>query len=218
MPGKPVVSPAATHNSGRNITGVAEAVLGARPAAVFLPQQRERHVRPTQFAMHHRPVRHRPMLARHIRRRRIEQRFQLRVVEPVRQRPVQPRQPGPAQIGVHRTDAQPQAGTDRPLAQPLREPLAQHLAYLPHRQSLARHSDPLLLGKGSALPMVEDCRQQRPTVAPQIAFMITGTGVHDRPESAFRINWNACSRSNGFGVHDPPERAPRCGPSRKGTI
>jgi hypothetical protein len=38
--------------------------------------------------------------------------------------------------------------------------------------------------------MVEDCRQQRPTVAPRIAFMITGTGVHDRPESAFTINWN----------------------------
>jgi len=41
--------------------------------------------------------------------------------------------------------------------------------------------------------MVEDCRQQRPTVAPQIAFMITGTGVHDRPESAFTINWNGRS-------------------------
>jgi len=39
------------------------------------------------------------------------------------------------------------------------------------------------------------------------AFMITGTGVHDRPESVFRINWIACSRSNGISVHDPPERA-----------
>jgi hypothetical protein len=37
--------------------------------------------------------------------------------------------------------------------------------------------------------------------------MITGTGVHDRPESAFTINWNECSRSTGIGVHDPPERA-----------
>ena len=39
------------------------------------------------------------------------------------------------------------------------------------------------------------------------AFMITGTGVHDRPESVFRINWIGCSRSNGISVHDPPERA-----------
>jgi hypothetical protein len=37
--------------------------------------------------------------------------------------------------------------------------------------------------------------------------MITGTGVHDRPESAFTIEWNECSRSTGIGVHDPPERA-----------
>jgi hypothetical protein len=27
--------------------------------------------------------------------------------------------------------------------------------------------------------------------------MITGTGVHDRPESAFTIDWNECSRSAG---------------------
>ena len=37
--------------------------------------------------------------------------------------------------------------------------------------------------------------------------MITGIGVHDRPESVFRINWIGCSRSNGISVHDPPERA-----------
>jgi hypothetical protein len=28
--------------------------------------------------------------------------------------------------------------------------------------------------------------------------MITGTGVHDRPESAFTIDWNECSRSTGM--------------------
>ena len=44
-------------------------------------------------------------------------------------------------------------------------------------------------------------------MALRTAFMITGTGVHDRPESAFRINWIGCSRSNGIGVHDRPERA-----------
>ena len=72
---------------------------------------------------------------------------------------------------------------DRPLAQPLSKSQAQHLAYLPHRQSLARHSHPPLLGKGSGLPLVEDCQQHRPTVAFRAAFMITGIGVHDRPES-----------------------------------
>ena len=37
--------------------------------------------------------------------------------------------------------------------------------------------------------------------------MITGTGVHDPPDSAFTINRNGCSRSTGFSVHVPPERA-----------
>jgi hypothetical protein len=38
--------------------------------------------------------------------------------------------------------------------------------------------------------------------------MITGIGVHDPTDSAFRINWTERSRSNGISVHDPPERAP----------
>jgi len=42
--------------------------------------------------------------------------------------------------------------------------------------------------------MVEDCQQQRPTVTLRTVFMITGTGVQDRPDSVFRINWTACSR------------------------
>jgi len=63
--------------------------------------------------------------------------------------------------------------------------------------------------------MVEDCRQQRPTVAPRIAFVITKTGVHDRPDSAFRISRNARSRSTGFGVHDPPERAVKAASARE---
>jgi hypothetical protein len=39
--------------------------------------------------------------------------------------------------------------------------------------------------------------------------MITGTDVHDRPDSAFKINWTGCSRSNGIGVHVRPEHAHR---------
>ncbi len=47
--------------------------------------------------------------------------------------------------------------------------------------------------------------------------MITGTGVHDRPELAFTIDWNECSRSTGIGVHDPPERASTVRSSRSST-
>src|SRR3954465_8030990 len=31
--------------------------------------------------------------------------------------------------------------------------------------------------------------------------------IHDRTDSAFRINWTGCSRSNGNRVHDRPEHA-----------
>jgi hypothetical protein len=61
-------------------------------------------------------------------------------------------------------------------------PQAQHFAYFPHRQSLARHSHPSLLGKGWELPLVEDSQQQQPVAACRTVFMITGIGVHDRPD------------------------------------
>jgi len=48
--------------------------------------------------------------------------------------------------------------------------------------------------------------------------MITGTGVHDRPDSVFTINWNRCSRSNGIDVHHPPERAGRASRGIVGEI
>jgi len=35
--------------------GVAKSVLAASFASIFLPEQRQRHVRPPQLAMHHRP-------------------------------------------------------------------------------------------------------------------------------------------------------------------
>jgi len=36
------------------------------------------------------------------------------------------------------------------------------------------YSDPPLSGKGSGLPVVEDCQQQRPIETLRMAFMITG--------------------------------------------
>src|SRR5262249_39288461 len=71
-----------------------------------------------------------------------------------------------------------------------------------------------LLAKGSTLPSLEDCQRNRPTLASNTVFMITETGVHDPPDSAFIINRNGCSRSTGFSVHDPPERA-RAGLARR---
>ena len=95
--------------------------------------------------------------------------------------------------------------TDRPLAQPVGKPQPQHLAYLPHRQSLAWHSHPLLCGKGSGLSVVEDCRRHRPamTLPDRVhdhrnrCSRSTGIGVHHRLERVFTINWNWCSRSAG---------------------
>ena len=57
---------------------VAEPV--GRRRAVFLPQQRQRHVRPPQIAMHGGPVRDRALIGRHIRQRRKQQRLELRVI------------------------------------------------------------------------------------------------------------------------------------------
>ena len=197
----------AQHKYGRNITGIAKPIRRSR--AIFLPQQRQRHVRPPKLTMNHGPIRHRPLIHRHVRRQREQQSFQLLVIEMVRHRPGYSGAACPTEIAVHRTGAELQAPRNSALAQIVSEPQAQHFAYLPHRQSLSRHPDPLLLAKGSILPSVEDRQRNRPAIATTAAFMITGIGVHDPPEFAFTINWNRCSRSTGFSVHDPPEHAER---------
>jgi hypothetical protein len=69
------------------------------------------------------------------------------------------------------------------------EPQPQQLAYLSHRQSLTRHPDPSLLGKGSELPVIEDCQRRRQTPVPLNVITITGTDDHDPPESIITINW-----------------------------
>jgi hypothetical protein len=38
--------------------------------------------------------------------------------------------------------------------------------------------------------VVEDCQQRRAAMTLRAAFMITGIGVHDPPESVFTIDWN----------------------------
>ena len=52
--------------------------------------------------------------------------------------------------------------------------------------------------------MVEDCQQQRPSMARRMAAMIPRIGVQDPSVSAFTIDWIERSRSNGTGVHNPP--------------
>ena len=66
---------------------------------------------------------------------------------------------------------------------------------------------PCCSAKDRDYPWLKTVSGSRPATTLRTVFMITGTGVHDPPESVFRINWNRCSRSNGIRVHDRPERA-----------
>jgi hypothetical protein len=106
----------------------------------------------------------------------------------VRQRPTQTGPPRPPQIIADRTLAQPQALTNRPLRQLMAQFQPQNLAYFPHRHSLARHLDPLLLGKRSTLPSVEYCQRKGPEAAVTSLIMITGTDDHDPPECMITIH------------------------------
>jgi hypothetical protein len=67
---------------------------------------------------------------------------------------------------------------------------AQKLAYLSHRQSLTRHLDPLLLGKRSKLPSVEDRQRRRSAIVTSGMIRITGNGDRDPTESMIRIKRN----------------------------
>jgi hypothetical protein len=59
----------------------------------------------------------------------------------------------------------------------------QKFTYLSHRQSLARHHAPLLLGKKSTLPAVEDCQRQPSGAVTSGVIRITGINDHDPPEA-----------------------------------
>jgi hypothetical protein len=76
---------------------------------------------------------------------------------------------------------------DGPLRQMVLPSQPQNLAYLPHRQSLARHLDPLLLRKESTLPSVEDCQRQPNGNVISGMIRITGISDHDPPECMIRI-------------------------------
>src|SRR5262252_6079993 len=87
--------------------------------------------------------------------------------------------------------AQPQALGDRPLRQLARIPQPQNFSDLAHRQSLGWHPIPLLLGKGTSLPSVENCRRRR-LLHPHLGLItITRIDDHDRPESVITFDRNA---------------------------
>ena len=80
-----------------------------------------------------------------------------------------------------------QAVCDNALWELLLPSQPQKPSYFPHRQSLAWHLDPLLLGKRSNLPSVEDRqRQPKSTVIPGM-IGITGIDDRDPPECMIGI-------------------------------
>jgi hypothetical protein len=93
--------------------GIAEPVGCAGP--VLLPQQRQRHIRPAQLAVHPAKIGHRPLIGWRPRRRRKQSGFKLRVIKCFRQRPGHSRATRPTEIFGHRCLAQPQAVADRSL-------------------------------------------------------------------------------------------------------
>ena len=138
MPGKPVLSLAAPHNPGRNITAVAITFRMGR--AIFLPQHHQVDARPLQLAGQRRPIRLRTATQAALHAGAGEQPvFEHIVGQFGRQWPSKPRRFGPLQIVLDRAarDAEHSpnlARTDAVADQP------QYLSYLPHGQlSLRRH-------------------------------------------------------------------------------
>ena len=165
--------------------GIAEAVGGA--GAVFLPQQRQRHVGTAQLAVHPAPIGHRALIGRDSGGRRKQQRFEPRVVEILGQRPGEAGGARPAQIARHRALAQPEAAGNRPLRQPALPAQSQNFTDLAHRQSLGRHLVPLST-KRTRLPLVEN-RQRRGALHHRAGLItITGIGDHVRPESVITFH------------------------------
>ena len=105
---------------------------------VLHPQQLQRHALAPQLGVNTLPVRHRP---RHHRRHhgRVQQRLQAGVIKVVRQRPLQARRRGPAQVIVHRTQRDPGRGAGLTPAQLLAQGKPENFADLAHSDAGTRH-------------------------------------------------------------------------------
>ena len=188
---------------------VAEAVR--RPAAILVPEQRQRHVGPAQLEMDRRPIRLRPRRGPAARRRRKQPPLQLLVAQLGRQRPRQPRPPGPRDVVARPRRADADGRRDLTLRQPADKSQPQHFPGLPHGQSLGGH--PPLLGqmaKGGRLPASEVVqRHQLPAHRTGVVAIVwnarsrsPGTGGRDRLESVVAISWIQWSRSPGTRTSD----------------
>ena len=168
MPGKPVLSLAAPHNPGRNITAIAIAFGVA--LAILLPQHHQIDARPLQLAGQCRPIRFRtaaePTPHAGVGEQPV---FEHIVREFGRQRPGQPGRLSPLQIVLDRAArdaehppdfARADAVTDQP----------QYLSYLPHGQlSLRRHQ----------VLLVDDHEVQMPELLTQGKTPKAGSQVAD---------------------------------------
>ena len=129
----------------------AVAVAVGMLAAIFLPQQHQRHAAAAQLGMDVGPVRQRLRLRRVVARRREQLALQRRIVELVRDRPGDADHRRAPEILPDRRAADPQRLSDHPLARPAGIPQAQNFSNLAHRQSLGGHRASPAGRKGSDL-------------------------------------------------------------------
>lgn len=117
---------------------------------ILLPQQRERHAATRQLALHLRPVDRRT--GAFVADDRKQAPVELDVVEPVRQRPSEARDRGPAHVLRRLRLADAGRLADLAVAQSKGVLQAKHLAHFAHRQSLRRHRlTPLLRGRDQVI-------------------------------------------------------------------
>ncbi len=115
---------------------------------VLLPKQHPGDPALAQLLVDHRPVGSRAVRVQHSRRRREQQQLQAVVIQPLRQRPVQTRVTGAAQIRTNAPLPKPERRGDRPLAQPVGKLQSQYIPYPAHGQTSCRHSAPPFESEG----------------------------------------------------------------------
>ena len=139
----------------------AVAVAVGMMAAIFLPQQRQRHAAAAQLGVDMPPFRQRLRSRRVVAGRREQLALQRRIVELFRDRPGDADHRGAADVFPDRRAADPDRSGDHPLARPAGILQAQNFSNLPHRQSLGGHRTSFANRKRRTLPG-SDCRQRSP--------------------------------------------------------
>jgi hypothetical protein len=153
-------------------------------AAVFLPQQRQRHAAAAQLRMDVPPLRRRLRSRRVVTGRREQLALQRRVVEPLRYRPGDADHRGTPDIFRHRRAADPDRSGDHPLARPTGVLQTQNFSNLPHRQSLGGHQTSLCESQKEDL-----ARLRLPTTFPESPHQQGGRLRSDQVAVFDRIGW-----------------------------